>query len=275
MGLKKFLVKPPDTPSRGKAKFRRGNPVRRPVQLFMPQELEKVKQHQSRGWHWVSPGWFFHPSSLGEECDRALLLGMAGLRAPVTDRLIRIWDEGKCMHFRWTGYFRETGQLIRADVPVKNLTYLVQGTADLLITLASGDPGLGEMKSIKDNRCARLPSPSEDPRENIEALLAVDHRSVVVQWTVYAAELAPRGFILFENKDTQEPLWYPMQVIDFILLPIRERFLKLKPKIQAHLIPAIFDDIQRCLKCDLQPVCSQMPQGEHPFQKITLPGEET
>jgi len=157
---------------------------------------------------WWSPSCFLHPSGAVDPCQRSIQLGLLGHKSPVEARLGRIFDTGKSMHVRWTAYFAEQGMLRAWDIKLTlRDPLMVSGTADLILrrpVATRNELLLGDLKSISSGGFKRLPPP-RDPRTNLYAL-AKQHAKYIGQLLTYlrACPIKMDGFLLFEDKDTQE-----------------------------------------------------------------------
>jgi len=157
---------------------------------------------------WWAPSCHLHPSGAVDPCQRSIQFGLLGHKSAVEARLGRIFDNGKSMHIRWTAYFAEQGMLRAWDIKLTMRDPLmVGGTADLIVrrpTDLKNELLLGDLKSISSGGFKRLPPPG-DGRSNLYSLAKL-HPKYVGQLLTYlrACPIKMDGFLLFEDKDTQE-----------------------------------------------------------------------
>ena len=159
----------------------------------------------------------WHPSALGEPCDRLLVLSMLGYRGEaILPKLQRIFDAGNDIEARWLNRFTELGILLGSQVPVKrDIPPMISGKADALIThpYEMTRRLVVEIKSINSNGFRQLPPVSLDHEVNYHNLMALPTyignriRKYMYQLQVYLVEgcgQATEGLLLFDNKDTQD-----------------------------------------------------------------------
>jgi len=151
----------------------------------------------------------FHPSQVGQPCDRLLYLGYSGLLEAYTivPKLARIFGCGSALEDRVATYFMDMGVLLEREVPVTYDEPPISGRIDFIIDHGEHGPMPVELKSINNagfNKLTAFPKPEH-----------------LVQLQLYLA-LWPveYGTVLYENKDNQDLkaflVKYDKQKIDVI-----------------------------------------------------------
>lgn len=135
----------------------------------------------------------FHPSQLGQKCDRLLYLGYNGHLTSYTivPKLTRIFGCGSSLEDRVAKYFTDMGILKDRELPVKLDSPPLSGRIDFIIN--HGEHGLMpvELKSINNagfNKLISAPKPEH----------LVQLQLYLCLWPV------PYGTVLYENKDNQD-----------------------------------------------------------------------
>ncbi len=200
---------------------------------------------RTRGWR---------PSSLGDPCDRKTILGMFGYRGdPISTKLKRIFAMGNHIEDIWRDEFKAMGILLAANVRfTHDGSPGISGEYDLLVRhpYETNRRFVGEIKSINDRGFKKLPEPSLDPEVNLQALMNVADTGrysigprirkymLQVQSYLYYPKVTDEGFILFDNKNTQDFLLYPINLTPDIILPESERLERLNEYRPKLLVPA-------------------------------------
>jgi len=141
----------------------------------------------------------FHPSQVGQPCDRLLYLGYSGLLEAYTivPKLARIFGCGSSLEDRVAKYFTHMGVLIDRELPVTLDDPPISGRIDFIINHGDIGPMPVELKSINNagfNKLTSFPKPEH-----------------LVQLQLYLALIplplqqpAEYGTVLYENKDNQD-----------------------------------------------------------------------
>ena len=140
----------------------------------------------------------FHPSQVGQPCDRLLYLGYNGLlnSYPISPTLQRIFNCGSSLEDRVSKYFHEMGILVDREKPVVLDEPPFSGRIDFIIK--HGEYGLMpiELKSINTNGFSKL---IEEPKpEHLIQLQLYLHI-----WNGERETKQPYGTVLYENKNDQ------------------------------------------------------------------------
>jgi len=140
----------------------------------------------------INLGGSFHPSSLGNPCDRFLFLHFNGLLPgqDVPSKLQRIFDHGNTTQTRYEKYFQQLSLYIDREIPAAIESPPIHGRADILLRLPDTSQYLVEVKTINDRGFAELRSPKEEHRIQLQIYLNILDIEV--------------GGILYENKNNQE-----------------------------------------------------------------------
>lgn len=188
----------------------------------------------------------FHPS-YGYKCKRrwVLLFRGAEYEKKFTSRTQRIFDNGHEVHARWRDYFRGMGILVDAEVEVKvNKPVPIRGHADGIIQWDGNK--LYELKSISPNRFEfRRMYKKPDDRTYRQA-----------QLYLWALNLET-GFVIYENKGTQEVLIFEIHQDEEVVQKELKRFTKIYEMYQEGNVPArpYKRESQDCRDCDLETYC--------------------
>ena len=165
-------------------------------------KLSVNKQRDDHRPLWGAPKKDWHPSSLGESCDRLSILKMLGWRGDlISQKLIRVPFE-----------------------PTRKL--------------------LGEIKSINDRGFKELPPVTLDSEVNFNGIMSttgdigVRIRGYMLQFQSYLRlTKTDEGFILFDNKNTQDYNDYLLGYHAELLDELHTRLKRLDPYRPAMLIP--------------------------------------
>ena len=135
----------------------------------------------------------FHPSQLGQKCDRLLYLGYNGYLTNYTivPKLTRIFGCGSALEDRVAKYFTGMGILRERELPVKLEEPPISGRIDFIIAHGEHGPMPVELKSINNagfNKLTSAPKPEH----------LVQLQLYLCLWPV------PYGTVLYENKDNQD-----------------------------------------------------------------------
>jgi hypothetical protein len=145
----------------------------------------------------------FHPSQVGQTCDRLLYLGYNGLLESykIVPKLARIFGCGSALEDRVAKYFMDMGILLDRELPVSCPTpdtrsaspVPFSGRIDFIIKHEKYGPIPVELKSINNagfNKLIDLPKPEH-----------------LIQLQLYLHLFPPLsgwGTVLYENKDNQD-----------------------------------------------------------------------
>ena len=135
----------------------------------------------------------FHPSQVGQPCDRLLYLGYNGLLEAYTivPKLARIFGCGSALENRVSKYFNDMGLELEREVPVTFDYPPISGRIDFIIDHGEYGPMPVELKSINNAGFNKLTSsPKPEHLVQLQLYLAL--------WPV------EYGTVLYENKDNQD-----------------------------------------------------------------------
>lgn len=218
---------------------------------------------------WGKPKSKLSPSSIYDPCPRAIEIGMLGYRSGTDPQSRRRMDNGTFGHDRWRQLF--------ADMKIINLAEEFfadpdeAGTLDLVLQHPqnSEDLWLIEFKTINSNGWRKLPAVSTNAVTNAANLTRVQPKHVA-QWLTYDHLLyvnnrdVGKGFILYENKDTQmftpyfmvrdEPLWKNLTDNGHKA----QEFLR-----RGELYPPPFPKASKtCSECYVKDICFRQQEGD-------------
>jgi hypothetical protein len=135
----------------------------------------------------------FHPSQVGQKCDRLLYLGYNGYLKGYTivPKLARIFGCGSSLEDRVAKYFTDMGIMKDRELPVKYDDPPLSGRIDFIVE--HGEHGMMpiELKSINNLGFGKLSS--EPKPEHLIQLQLYMHL-----WGAFY------GTVLYENKDNQD-----------------------------------------------------------------------
>ena len=137
-------------------------------------------------------GGSFHPSSLGNPCDRFLYLHYRGLlpAQEIPAKLQRIFDHGNVAQTRFEEYFSQLRLYRSREVRAYIDSPPIHGRADILLEIPDIGEYLVEVKTINDRGFGELKEAK------------MEHS---VQLQIYLNILdVDRGCVLYENKNNQE-----------------------------------------------------------------------
>lgn len=184
-------------------------------------------------------GWF-HPSSLGHQCDAYLAFAFLGVpgRETRSPRLIKILDNGSARDSDIKGYIADVGvSLITKPVErkVSLPAYRIRGEFDDRVRHPVGsETYVVEIKTMNSEQWRGLKEPTPEHRIQIHpyAFATQDYQ----------------GIFIYENKDTQEwktflqrfdwPLWDRLlKRLDGILAGLRQGYVHRTPVANDSLCP--------------------------------------
>ena len=219
------------------------------VSRFLDEWL--VKNAKEKDLDYVRTPFYFHPSSFRLDCLRKLQFTyLRSLFLPEfilsndtifnsDARMIRILGNGNGMHDRWMNYFKESGILVEAERKFRDETLRFSGSIDDIIEL-NGKTYIVELKSINHFGFQKLTAPKEEH---------------MLQLQIYCMQEGIDGFVIYENKNTQD---------------VKEFFVESSPSIQAeikstveHVIESVKESkladktqvFGMCQECDYQDLC--------------------
>jgi len=136
----------------------------------------------------------FHASVMGNPCDRYLYLAYHGLlpELPLSARIQRIFDTGNYLEYRMGKYFERLGILIKREVPCKFENPVISGRIDFILRHPKLRQILLELKSIKNSGFEALDGPQETHAIQAQVYLHLNKLGI------------DTGYVLYENKDTQD-----------------------------------------------------------------------
>jgi len=174
--------------------------------MMFVQAIDRYLQNRARDKRAIR---CFHPSSLhksAKELHRMYFAGDANQSFP--PRVLRIFDNGDCVHKRIQRYLVEIGILQQAEVPVENKEYNILGTCDGIIKIGN-QRGVLEIKSMNANQFYSTYQPKAEHLVQINAYM-------------FCLSL-PRGCLLYECKDDQELKEFYLKLDNIVLSPVLEK----------------------------------------------------
>ena len=181
-GIKGIQLRHPSRIIRGNTKVREDN-----RDIWLEQYLDGL----------LSPGitnlgGSFHPSSLGNPCDRFLYLHYQGLLPgqEISSKLRRIFDHGNSTQSRYENYFNQLEFFVSREIPAVIDGPPIHGRADILLKIPEYGDYIVEVKTINDRGFGELRNAKEEHR---------------IQLQIYLNILdIEKGGILYEDKNNQE-----------------------------------------------------------------------
>ena len=133
----------------------------------------------------------FHPSSLGNPCDRYLYLHYHGLliQKKIDAQLRRIFDHGSSAEYRYCKYFEKMRVLIGQEVQARIEYPPIHGRADFQLFFQDYGHILVELKTINDAGFKKLNEPQSSHRIQLQTYLNILNIDT--------------GIVLYENKNNQ------------------------------------------------------------------------
>lgn len=188
----------------------------------------------------------FHPS-YGFKCKRRWVLLFQGVDydKKFDSRTQRIFDNGNEVHARWREYFDGMGILEEAEVEITaNKPVPVRGHADGVLTW--GGRKLYELKSISPTRFEfrrMYKKPDDKTYEQAQIYL----------WALDLEE----GFVIYENKGTQEVLIFHISRDDAVINKVLKRWQAAYSFYEEGIVPKrpYQRESQDCSQCDLEKYC--------------------
>ena len=134
----------------------------------------------------------FHPSTLGNKCDRAVWLIYNGQmpEAELEPKLNRVFQNGEYLEKRIESWFSNLGILMGREVPVKHVNPEISGRIDFLIKHQEYGIVPVELKSINNAGFGKLKGPRDDHKIQLQMYLNIGHYDM--------------GTLFYENKNNQE-----------------------------------------------------------------------
>lgn len=189
----------------------------------------------------------FHPS-YGYECKRrwVLLFQGAPVETKFSARTMRIFGNGHEVHARWRGYFRDVlGILIAAEVEVViDDPVPIRGHADGIIDW--GGRKLYELKSISPWRFDWRKAYNKPDTKTYQQ----------AQIYLHCLDLE-EGFVIYENKGTQEVLIFPIERDDDFIQKLLKKYKKIYKMFEDGETPPrpYKRESDNCKSCDLEKYC--------------------
>ncbi len=225
---------------------------------------DKFTDHRPLWGEVRTKGWM--PSSMGDPCDRKTILGMFGYRGdPISVKLRRIFDMGKAIEKIWQAEFESMGILLGKNVRFAHPNNpVISGEYDVMVRHPY-EPGrrmIGEIKSINDNGFKKLPPVSLNSADNIVALMSVKDGYVGARFRKYMYQLqaylyfvegVEEGFLLFDNKNSQDYKLYPVSLDPDIIVPETQRLVRLEEYRPKLVVPACTCDAKKSGLCTIHP----------------------
>lgn len=185
--------------------------------------------------------------SYGYTCKRrwVLLFQGAEYEKTFTPRLLRIFGNGHGVHDRWQEYLQNMGILEQAEVPMSVSEPIpMRGYADGIINW--GGRKLIEIKSINTQRFEwRRTYKRPDEKTYAQA-----------QCYLFMSGL-DAGYVIYENKDTQDVLIFPIYKDQKLIDKELRRYVKIYQMYEEGKTPArpYKRDSRQCGECDLIKYC--------------------
>lgn len=186
------------------------------------------------------PGWF-HPSSLGSECDAFLAFDYLGLprQGNVNAENLRVLDHGVDRDLAWKRYLRGAGLARRAEdkrdcdrCGKANVDYRhvcipelrLRGECDEIVEHpVTGEEYIAEIKTKRQELFQRLSAP--------------DHPHVLQVHAYMAALGIKNAFIVYENSNTKAVKVFPVQFDVTIWRGVTERLERIRAQLESGVEP--------------------------------------
>lgn len=191
----------------------------------------------------------FHPSTTNE-CARYAVYLFRGIELPQTHspQVQRIFDNGHAMHERVTGYFKEMGILVHDEYPISHKNPPLEGTLDAIIEWDG--PKVVEIKSIGDAGFIYRKLYHKPKDEHYRQIQLYMHSTGIFE-----------GFLLYENKNTQELLPIHVHYDEPFILKLFKKYDKIYGAYEKGILPArpYKSTSVKCERCQLKEHCFSDP----------------
>lgn len=206
------------------------------------QNEERMKKHEKQR----EAGEFkFYPSSIAK-CRREVVYQMLGYpKEDIPTRVLRIFDNGDCMHERYQNWFAEMGILISPELPLKDKELCISGRTDALIKI-NDELILVELKSAND-RSFNLMVKKNEPKEDY-----------VMQLQLYLHITGiDKGIIFIENKNDQSILEFPITYDEEMAEELIDKIMYCVTHAKSNDIPErdYTKSTFQCKYCDYAEMC--------------------
>lgn len=200
----------------------------------------------------------FHVSE-SNKCARAVYFEFKGYpREEISKGSFRKFVIGNLIH---RNVMRELLSLSTDDIHVvsSEITIpkndLITGRADIIVSI-DNELHVVDIKSINDYAFKLLKDKAREPDEGY-----------IKQLNLYMHFFGiKKGFLLFDNKNTQELLEVPLDYNEALALQCIERFKKIKEMIEKEIMPGIpefsEDDKWKCDYCPYKGACEKVEEGK-------------
>ena len=166
----------------------------------------------------------FHPSSLHKPARDLYYHYLHGDEPVYDPRILRVFDNGHCVHSRLQDYLQRAGVLKAIEVLVENREYEIKGHADGIIEMNELQ-GVLEIKSMNSNQFYSACAPKPEH---------------LIQVNIYMFCLGiTRACILYECKDDQQLKEFFVKQDSRILNPVLKKIKYVQQCIQDKKPPAI------------------------------------
>lgn len=197
-----------------------------------------------------------HPSAISN-CGRKAVFDAMFLPKKVPDaRTLMVFENGHAIHHRLETLFKKAGIRIEAELALDYPPLNITGHSDSLVCISDNN-ALVEIKGCKSTSFEYMKYRKKGPSESYYIQL---HIYALLANIMYSDQygIIKKGYIYIENKDTQEPLIYKMD-IDFELCDqLEEYMIYLNQCLDAGVMPDIDPEVcnpngfpctwQRCTK---------------------------
>lgn len=230
---------------------------------WLSESLEAVMPRSEK---WGAVRHYVRPSGVYSPCTRAAAFSLLGHSGSVNAQGVRRMDNGTSMHARWGEYFSHLPEFVCVEAPLA--FERLHGSIDVVLKKSERFI-VGELKSINSRGWGYLPNVST-PSRNLAALTE-RHPAYVAQTLTYAKFYpAEEGFLLFENKDTQEFKIYMLPYDETVLRKLTLGTDEALIMIEAGILPD--RDYEKasltCRRCDHREQCWNGKEAELIAEKL-------
>ncbi len=248
-------------------------------QSWLQATIKDLRTDRRPLWTEVNDGGW-HPSGMGEPCDRRSILKMYGYRGDIiSQKLSRIFDFGKAIEKIWQADFAKKGILLSKNVKVPDPgPPPINGEYDVMLRhpFELGRVLLGEIKSINTEGFALLPKATMDPEANLYALsncggfISSRLRGYLIQVQNYLRLTnTEEGFLLFDNKNDSNWVDFYLRYDPDFLEPHLTRLKRLDAYRPRLIVP-----VCTCVGKH-KDLCAFKPEDEVSLAEIKIFSEDT
>lgn len=161
----------------------------------------------------------------------------------ISDSLLRVFKEGNCVHEKWQKMFVENGLAIGIEQRGVSKKYNLSMTPDAIIEL-NGEKYVVEIKSCNTFSYQKMKNSHPTGSKQIQLYM---HFMCI-----------PKGFVLCEDKNTQDFKCFYTEYNPEIIRPYLKRLQEINEYYNARKIPKLRRKLtsKRCMSCPMSDACS-------------------